>query len=84
MKALIEALMRRITRKENNKDMKSLSDNQKPKHEILTPEEYKSMRSKRTFEEPNLGNMKCGCMRYAAGDFTARCRNCGLFPKEKA
>ena len=22
------------------------------------------MRSKRTFEEPNLGNMKCGCMRY--------------------
>ena len=84
MKALIEALMRRITRKENNKDMKNLSDNQKPKQEILTLEEYKSMRSKRTFEEPNLGDMKCGCMRYAAGDFTARCRNCGLFPKEKA
>lgn len=76
MKALIEALMRRITRRENNKDMKA-------RQEILTPEEYKSMHSQRIADEPNLGDMKCGCMRYAAGDFTARCRNCGLFPKEK-
>lgn len=34
-------------------------------------------------KEKSLADIKCSCMRYEAGCFTANCRSCGLPPKEK-
>lgn len=33
-------------------------------------------------EEPKL-DFSCSCIRYEAGCFSAKCRNCGLLPKQK-
>ena len=40
------------------------------------------------YEQPKnsgktLADMKCSCMKYAAGSFSANCRNCGLPPRTK-
>ena len=43
-------------------------------------------KQERVYEEPKnsgktLADMKCSCLRYVPGSFSANCRNCGLSPR---